>query len=155
MVPFLWTVARKSWRPETPFFTGDERKHHHFSFLRMTTVREGPRSLTPERCMIVVILRTRLRPEAAEAYAVMARKLAPLAAAVPGYLGHKVFFADDGEKVMIVEYESEEAMQAWGRDPDHLEGKRAGLREFFSDYRVQICELKRERGSAKRATTAG
>jgi heme-degrading monooxygenase HmoA len=97
--------------------------------------------------MIVVILRTRLRPQAAEAYGEMARKLVPLAVSIPGYIAHKSYFADDGEKVMIIEYESEAAMHAWGRHPDHLEGKRAGATEFFSEYRAQICELKRERKS--------
>ena len=101
--------------------------------------------------MIVVILRTRLRPEAAEAYDIMAKKLSALAKDVPGYIAHKSFVAADGEKVTIAEYESEEAMRAWGRHPDHLEGKRAGAREFFSEYSAQICELKRER----RSSTAG
>lgn len=101
--------------------------------------------------MIVVILRTRLRPEAAEAYSVMARKLMPLAMSVPGYISHKSFVAEDGEKVTIAEYESEEAMRVWGRHPDHIEGKRAGAREFFSEYSAQVCELKSERRSPKTA----
>lgn len=97
--------------------------------------------------MIVVIFRTRLRPEAADAYNQMAGKLGPLAMSMPGYLAHKSYRADDGEKVTIVEYKSETAMQAWGRHPDHVAGKRAGIKEFFSEYRVQICELKSDRCS--------
>ena len=99
--------------------------------------------------MIIVVLRTRLRPEAAEAYDAMAERLGPLAQTIPGYIAHKSFVAADGEKVTIAEYESAEAMRAWGRHPDHLEGKRAGATEFFSEYSAQVCELKRERRSPK------
>jgi heme-degrading monooxygenase HmoA len=101
--------------------------------------------------MIVVVFRSRLRPEAEGSYRDMAGRLGPLAMGIPGYVAHKAFTADDGERVTIVEYESEEAVQAWGRHPAHVEGKRAGIRSFFSEYRVQICELRRER----RSPTAG
>jgi hypothetical protein len=32
---------------------------------------------------------------------------------MPGYISHKGFFADDGERVTVVEFEHEEGMRAW------------------------------------------
>jgi heme-degrading monooxygenase HmoA len=95
---------------------------------------------------ILVAFRSRLRPEAAEAYAEMAKTVGPAAMAVPGYIAHKAYTAADGERVTLVEYESEEAVKLWMRDRLHGQAKQAGRRDFFSWYRVQICEVKSERG---------
>jgi heme-degrading monooxygenase HmoA len=78
----------------------------------------------------------------------MAKAIGPLAQATPGYIAHKSFVAEDGERVTIVKYENEDSILAWSRHPNHIEAKRAGAREFFSEYSVQICELKRERQSS-------
>lgn len=98
--------------------------------------------------MILVAFRSRLRPEATEAYAAMAQQIGPLAMAVPGYVSHKAYTAADGERVTLVEYESEEAVQLWARDRQHATAKKAGHAEFFSWYRVQICQVLRERSHA-------
>jgi heme-degrading monooxygenase HmoA len=95
---------------------------------------------------ILVAFRSRLRPEATEAYAEMASQVGPLAMAVPGYIAHKAYTAPDGERVTLVEYESEEAVKLWARDAMHARAKQAGRRDFFSWYRVQICQVLRERG---------
>ncbi len=91
--------------------------------------------------MILVAFRSRLRPEAAESYTAMAQEIGPLAMAVPGYVAHKAYTAADGERVTMVEYESEEAVQLWARDRQHAVAKKAGRTSFFSWYRVQICQV--------------
>lgn len=96
--------------------------------------------------MILVALRSRLRPEREAEYRAMAAEIGPLAVAMPGYLRHKSFTAEDGERVTLVEYESEAAMQAWARDPDHRRAKAAGRRDFFSEYRLQVCSVLRDSG---------
>ncbi|MEK9968215.1 MAG: antibiotic biosynthesis monooxygenase [Ferrovibrio sp.] len=95
--------------------------------------------------MILVAFRSRLRPESTEAYAAMAQEIGPLAMAVPGYVAHKAYTAPDGERVTLVEYDSEEAVKLWARDPQHAQAKKAGRMEFFSSYRVQVCQVLRER----------
>ena len=57
--------------------------------------------------MIVTVFRTRLNPGVQEEYGPMAKQMSELAQAVPGYISHKGFTADDGERVTIVEFESE------------------------------------------------
>lgn len=101
--------------------------------------------------MILVVFRSRLRDDATAAYQEMAQRIAPLAAAMPGYLAHKAFTAADGERVTLVEYESEDAMKAWSRHPDHLEAKKAGRLSFFDSYRVQICKVLKDRGAVRPA----
>jgi heme-degrading monooxygenase HmoA len=95
--------------------------------------------------MIVTVFRTRMNPGAQEEYGPMARRMSELARAVPGYISHKGFVADDGERVTIVEFESEEALQRWRVDPEHRMAKKRGVESFFSAYKFQICNVIRER----------
>ncbi len=95
--------------------------------------------------MIVTIFRSRLRPEAQEEYQQWAGRMSALARQMPGYVSHKGFVADDGERVTIVEFESEEAHRAWSAHPEHVEAKQKGRRDFYLEYRIQVCQVQRER----------
>jgi heme-degrading monooxygenase HmoA len=121
----------------------------YYSFYAIYGRRQDARMSFPqtrkEPAMILVAFRSRLRPEAAEAYAAMAQEIAPLAMQVPGYVSHKAYTAADGERVTLVEYEDEEAVRLWARDRDHAAAKQAGRGAFFSWYRVQVCQVLRER----------
>ena len=70
--------------------------------------------------MIVTVFRSRLRPGVREEYVALVDKIAAIARTMPGYISHKGFFADDGERVTIVEFEHEEGMRAWRTNPEHL-----------------------------------
>ena len=94
--------------------------------------------------MIVTVFRSRLNPDAQEEYKQWASRMSTLAASVPGYIAHKGFVADDGERVTIVEFESEEAMRAWATHPEHVAAKAKGRRVFFSEFRVQVCNVVRD-----------
>ena len=94
--------------------------------------------------MIITVFRSRLRPESAEEYASVAARMSELARAMPGYVSHKSFTAPDGERVTIVEFESEDAQRAWAVHAAHLDAKRAGRERFYAEYGVQICEVLRE-----------
>ncbi len=94
--------------------------------------------------MILTVFRSRLRPEAEPNYRPMAARMSSLAAAMPGYLSHKSFTAEDGERVTIVEFASEEAQRAWARHAEHLEAQHAGRRDFYADYSIQVCTVLRE-----------
>jgi heme-degrading monooxygenase HmoA len=94
--------------------------------------------------MIVAIFRNRLRPEVEQEYGIWANRMSELAAAMPGYISHKGFIAQDGERVTLIEFESEEAMREWGRHSEHVQAKKKGRADFYSEYRVQICMQLRE-----------
>lgn len=103
--------------------------------------------------MIVTVFRSRLNPGAQEEYGPMAKRMSELAQTIPGYVSHKGFVAEDGEKVTIVEFESEEALQEWRVHPEHGVAKRHGIQSFFSEYKYQICSVIRERAWSAKAKT--
>lgn len=102
--------------------------------------------------MIVTVFRSRLNPETQSEYQVIAAKMSKLVQSVQGYLSHKSFTAEDGERVTIVEFEDEEGMREWATHSDHVAAKRMGRNLLFSEYRVQICDVKRD--SANRKTSS-
>jgi heme-degrading monooxygenase HmoA len=98
--------------------------------------------------MIVTVFRSRVRPEAQQEYLQWVARIAALAKTMPGYISHKGFTAEDGERVTIVEFESEEAQRAWRLQPEHAVAQKKGRQEFYSEYRLQICTVLRESAHA-------
>ena len=94
--------------------------------------------------MIVTVFRSRVKPEAQEEYARWAARMSELARGMPGYISHKGFVADDGERVTLVEFESEEAQRAWAVQREHVEAKKKGRSSFYQEYRIQVCSVQRE-----------
>jgi heme-degrading monooxygenase HmoA len=94
--------------------------------------------------MIVTVFRSRLMPGVREDYVALVDRMAELAATMPGYISHKGFFAEDGERCTIVEFESEEAQRAWRMNAEHREAQRKARDIYYAAYSVQICEVKRE-----------
>ena len=94
--------------------------------------------------MIVTVFRSRLRPDVREDYVTLANRMNEIARSMPGYISHKGFFAEDGERVTIVEFESEEAMRAWRMHPEHREAQKRGRERYYESYSIQVCEVKRD-----------
>jgi heme-degrading monooxygenase HmoA len=94
--------------------------------------------------MVLTVFRSRLRSEALQAYQPAATRMSELARTMPGYLSHKTFTADDGERVTLVEFESEAAQRVWAMHPEHLEAQKRGRTEFYSEFRIQVCSVVRE-----------
>ncbi len=95
--------------------------------------------------MVVIVLRSRLRPEAAgDELAEMGQRMYSLAARMPGFLSYKDFVADDGENVSIVEFDTLEALAAWREHLEHRVAQARGRAEFFSEYRIQVWSVVRE-----------
>lgn len=93
--------------------------------------------------MIVIVFRSRLNPEHQAAYLEWAGRMSMLARDIPGHVSHKGFTAPDGERVTIVEFETEEGMRTWATHPEHLAAKKLGRSSFFTEYSVKICHLQR------------
>ena len=97
--------------------------------------------------MVITLFRSRLRPETEREYEAWAARMTELATQMPGYVCHKTFIADDGERITVTEFESEEAQSAWRGLPEHVEAQRKGKRDFYLEYQIQVCELLRCYGS--------
>lgn len=102
--------------------------------------------------MIVTVFRSRLMPGLRDEYVALVERMAELAASMPGYISHKGFFAEDGERCTIVEFESEETQRAWRMHPEHRIAQRQGRDTYYEAYSLQICEVKRESKFDRNAT---
>ena len=94
--------------------------------------------------MIVTVFRSRLMPGVREKYVALVDRMIELASTMPGYVSHKGFFAEDGERVTIVEFETEEAQRAWRMHPEHRDAQRKAREIYYQDYSVQVCQVIRE-----------
>lgn len=94
--------------------------------------------------MILTVFRSRVKPDAEEEYKSWATRLAETARRMPGYIAHKGFVAEDGERVTIVEFHSAEAQRAWSLHPEHVQAKKKGRADFYLEYRVIICSVERD-----------
>jgi heme-degrading monooxygenase HmoA len=94
--------------------------------------------------MVVTIFRNRLKPANVAEYYEWAERIAALARTMPGYISHKGFTAEDGERVTIVEFADEASQRAWSTEMQHVEAKKKGRADFYSEYKIQICSVQRE-----------
>jgi heme-degrading monooxygenase HmoA len=94
--------------------------------------------------MIVTVFRSRLRPEAVDEYSEWATRMSALAKTMPGYISHKGFVAPDGERVTIVEFEDEETLRGWSRQAEHVDAKKKGRADFYTEYKIQVCNIQRQ-----------
>lgn len=101
--------------------------------------------------MIVTVFRSRLNAQFQGEYQKSAARMSELVRGIAGYVSHKGFTADDGERVTIVEFESEEGLKAWAAHPEHVGAKKMGRQVFFSEYRVQVCSVVRDSATRKSA----
>lgn len=94
--------------------------------------------------MVLTVFRSRLREENRADYMELAPQIAALARAMPGYRSHKIFVAEDGERLTLVEFEDEAAQRGWAMNAQHLAAKRRGRESFYQEYSVQVCQVVRE-----------
>ena len=102
--------------------------------------------------MILTIFRSRLRPQQLADYEVMAKRMDDLAKTMPGFISIKTFTAPDGERVSLVEFDSEENHQAWRQHPAHREAQRLGRERFYSEFQIQVCRVERAHGMPSKST---
>jgi heme-degrading monooxygenase HmoA len=95
--------------------------------------------------MMVVVFRARRTPEGeGEEYMKWLARMSELARKMPGYISHKPYIAEDGERLTLFEWESADTLRAWATDPEHIAVKKLGRENFYAEYHLQVCELVRE-----------
>lgn len=87
---------------------------------------------------VMTIFRNRLRPDGVDEYGPTAAEMSRLAQTMPGYVDHKSFTADDGERVTVVTFADEESQAAWRRQVDHRAAQRRGREAFYAAYTLQV-----------------
>jgi heme-degrading monooxygenase HmoA len=92
--------------------------------------------------MIVTVFRSRLMPGLQDEYVALVERMQQIAETIPGYISHKGFTADDGERCTIVEFEHEEGQKAWRSHPEHVATQKQGRLKYYSEYDIKVCDLK-------------
>ena len=91
--------------------------------------------------MIVTVFRSRLMPGLQDEYVALVERMQQIAQTIPGYISHKGFWSDDGERVTIVEFEHEEGQTAWRMHPEHLEAQKLGRVKYYEMYDIKVCNV--------------
>lgn len=94
--------------------------------------------------MVVSLFRTRLTSRAGDDYTAMAGEVLTRARSYPGFVAMKNFTSDDGERLTVVWWESDELMGAWRRDEKHRESQRVGREKWYQYYHVEVAQVLRE-----------
>jgi heme-degrading monooxygenase HmoA len=97
--------------------------------------------------MVVTVFRSRLRDEHAQPHYEMSARMRMLAEKMPGFIGFKTFRADDGERVSLIEFESEDTLRAWREHPEHGKAQELGRTKFYAEFQIQVCSIIRQYGS--------
>jgi heme-degrading monooxygenase HmoA len=98
--------------------------------------------MSPQVGQVVTVFRSRLRADA-DGYPQHAARISELARTMPGYVEHKVFTAEDGERVTLVTFADRAAHDAWGSHPEHREAQRAGVRDYYDAYSITVGAVER------------
>ena len=91
--------------------------------------------------MIVTVFRSRLRLACRRSTSRWSSAWTQIAKTIPGYIAHKGFWADDGERVTIVEFEHEEGQRAWRTHPEHIEAQKLGRSKYYEMYDIKVCNV--------------
>jgi heme-degrading monooxygenase HmoA len=94
--------------------------------------------------MVIAVFRARIRSETQEEYYALADQMGEIARAMPGFISWKGYFAEDGERVSIHEWESAEDLRAWREHPEHVKTQARGRERFYEEYTLYVCDDPRE-----------
>lgn len=89
---------------------------------------------------VVTVFRSRLRADAdaRAAYSADAARIAALARSMPGYVDHKGFTAEDGERVTVVTFADRASHDAWRDHPEHRAAQRRGTADYYESWSTQV-----------------
>lgn len=94
---------------------------------------------------VVVIFKLFLRDDAdLEDYHRTSARMHELVETMPGFLSLKEYAGEDGEVIDIARFEDEASLEAWRREPEHLEAQRKGREAFYDRYWIQALKVVRE-----------
>jgi len=93
--------------------------------------------------MLVILFRSRLTAEAGEDYQSLGADMEALVRENPGYLAHKYYQAEDGERLTLVWFHDAESLRVWRELPAHAEAQRRGRQRWYEYYTMEVAEIVR------------
>ncbi len=107
--------------------------------------------------MVITLFWSRLREdlgaEGLSDYLADAARMLALAQRYPGFVSFKAYAAEDGERLGVVMFDSEEQQAEWRGDPEHLEVQQRGRDRYYGEYRIMACAPVREYSWRREAPT--
>ena len=100
--------------------------------------------------MVIVLFRSMLTAEAGDDYATMADEMLARARTLPGFIDFKSFSADDGERLSVIRWESQETLRAWTDDLRHVVAQRLGREKWYEYFRVEVADVVRSYGFGRK-----
>jgi heme-degrading monooxygenase HmoA len=94
--------------------------------------------------MLITVFRSRLKDGLRDEYAAAVDRMSELARTMPGYISHKTFYAEDGERCTIVEFANEDGLHTWRTNAEHIAAQKMARQKYYTEYSVQVCTLDRE-----------
>ncbi|HEY1391054.1 MAG TPA: antibiotic biosynthesis monooxygenase [Ktedonobacterales bacterium] len=95
--------------------------------------------------MVIVLFETELREDAdLDEYEARSERMNELVRQMPGCVSVKRYTAADGNEVVIARFASEQTLDTWRLQPEHVETQRKGREEYYESYSVAVCTTIRE-----------
>ncbi|MFV8384372.1 antibiotic biosynthesis monooxygenase family protein [Vibrio parahaemolyticus] len=91
--------------------------------------------------MHIEVFRYRVNPDFKDEFTTLYAQMQQCIQSIDGYIGHKVFTADDGEKVLIGYFEHADAIAQWDVHPEHKQAKARGRDAVFAHYDVIVAHV--------------
>ena len=57
---------------------------------------------------------------------------------------HQVLTAEDGERLTLIEFDTQEQVRAWGKHAEHRKAQQEGRDLYYASTTSQICDVVRE-----------
>jgi heme-degrading monooxygenase HmoA len=86
--------------------------------------------------MLITVFRSRLKDGVRDEYTAAVDRMNELARTMPGYISHKTFYAEDGERCTIVEFENEAGLRTWRTNAEHIAAQKMARQKYYTEYSV-------------------
>jgi heme-degrading monooxygenase HmoA len=94
--------------------------------------------------VVIVVFRSRFKAGAdLDAYRVLSAEMREIVATQPGFVSIDSYESDDGSRVSLECFETEDDVRAWRMHPAHRVAQRRGRDEFYAWYSVHVTEVVR------------
>jgi heme-degrading monooxygenase HmoA len=95
--------------------------------------------------MVVVLFGTKKRDDIdLDEYEERNERMWEIVSEMPGFLGITGYVSEDGERISVARFESDESLKAWRRQPDHVETQKRAREAYYESYWVQVCHTVRD-----------
>lgn len=93
--------------------------------------------------MYAVIFEVKIKAEGKEQYLSIAAKLKEELIKMDGFISIERFqsLVDEGKLLSLSYWESQESIEIWKQNLDHLQAQSEGRAKLFEDYRIRIADV--------------